>query len=63
MSDAVSVTLACGCTQVVLGSIDLTAPVCRTHDERRVQRVTAPPPRITAVNCAASGPLVRTHAR
>ena len=54
---AIVCRMACGC-EVTLGSVD-HAPVCATHHERRVQGVTAPQPRIVAVNCAASGPLVR----
>lgn len=54
------VTLACGC-HARLGGADV-APYCERHDEHRVQRVKAPAPRITAVNCAATGPHVRTNA-
>lgn len=57
MSADVRVTLACGCVQL-LGS-NGAAPQCETHHEYRVARVSAPPPRITAVNCEATGPLVR----
>lgn len=56
---AVDCRMACGCVvAVALGSAD-TAPYCATHGERRVQAVNAPVPRFIAVNCNASGPLVR----
>jgi hypothetical protein len=57
MADDIRVTLACGC-RVRLGGAD-GAPYCEQHDEHRVQSVSAPAPRITAVNCAASGPYVK----
>lgn len=55
----VQVTMACGCRLALSGGID-EPPLCATHDERRVQAVTAPPPRIRAVECdgALMGPLV-----
>jgi len=56
MSQSISVTLICGCVQS-LGS-DGAAPHCVTHDEHRVARVTAPPPRFRAVNCEVTGPYV-----
>lgn len=57
---AVMVRLACGCSVETLGSADLEPPVCESHHERRVIRVTAPPPRITATK-GITGPLVQTH--
>ncbi len=63
MSAAITVRLACGCAVEVLGSAT-EPPQCQAHAERRVQSVTAPPPRIVAVNIrktANLGPLV-THA-
>jgi hypothetical protein len=42
---AIRVTLACGC--VVAWAEGDEPPVCRTHDERQVARVAAPPPRFT----------------
>lgn len=57
LMSAIAVTLACGC-RVVLGSTD-EAPHCETHDERRVQRVVAPPPRFVSVGCEATGPYVK----
>lgn len=60
MADAVIVRLVCGCLSR-LGSGD-DVPYCAAHDERRVGHVTAPPPRIRAVDCDAKGPLVsRAH--
>ena len=56
MNAAITVTLVCGCVQS-LGS-DGVAPHCTAHDEHRVARVSAPPPRFRAVNCEASGPHV-----
>lgn len=52
---SIRVTLACGCSYDVDGT---SAVVCATHGESRVQTVKAPPPRIVATNCAASGPHV-----
>lgn len=57
MPDEIRVRFACGCT-AVLGSAELD-PCCRDHQERRIVLVCAPPPRITAVGCAASGPHVK----
>lgn len=56
MSAVISVTLACGC-RLTLGSAE-AAPYCETHEEYRVQAVRVPPPRITAIDCAATGPYV-----
>jgi len=53
---AVTVRMACGC-QIDVSDLDV-APHCEVHDERRVQSVNAPPPRFTAIDCTASGPLV-----
>lgn len=53
----IHVTMACGC-RLDLGRSD-GAPHCVDHNEYRVQAVHAPPPRIRAVNCAASGPHVK----
>jgi ABC-type Fe3+-hydroxamate transport system substrate-binding protein len=52
---SIRVTLACGCSFEVDGK---SAPVCGTHQESRVQSVKAPPPRIVATGCTATGPLV-----
>jgi hypothetical protein len=48
--------MACGCVLTVDAD---QAPECPAHGERRVTRVIAPAPRITAVDCDATGPLVR----
>ncbi len=50
-----TVRMACGCQLTVDGTV---APVCQTHRETRVVSGTIPPPRITAVGCAATGPHV-----
>ena len=52
----VRVRFVCGCI-VRLGSDD-TIPQCAEHAERRVSHVAAPPPRIRAVDCDATGPWV-----
>lgn len=54
--DVITVVLACGCA-VLLGSGETEAPMCREHSERRVSRVVAPPPRITAVDCNTTRPM------
>lgn len=62
MAGDVTVRLACGCRLVISGGTE--APHCATHDEYRVQSVTAPPPRFTACGIDVQrnlGPLV-THA-
>ena len=51
----IRVTLACGCRMTTDG---VAAPYCATHNEHRVQSVSAPPPRIVARGCDAKGPLV-----
>lgn len=56
-ADRMTARMACGCL-VVLGESD-AEPVCTDHEEYRVRSVQAPAPRITAVECEASGPLVR----
>lgn len=58
LSDDVRVRFACG-EQLSLGrDADLTSVCCAHCGERRIAHVSAPPPRIKAVNCEASGPLV-----
>ena len=52
---SVRVRLACGCAMTVDGTV---APACPVHGETRVVGVKAPAPKITAVGCKASGPLV-----
>lgn len=52
---AIVATMACGCRIETDG---LTAPVCAEHRETRVSVVRVPMPRITAVGCKATGPLV-----
>lgn len=54
--DGVRVQLGCGCWVSVDDGVD---PLCEAHNDRRVRRVKAPVPRITAVDCHAEGPLVR----
>ena len=54
----ITVSMACGCSFQVDGK---SAPICPTHQETRVQSVKAPPPRIVAVNCTATGPHVVTR--
>ena len=54
----ITVSMACGCSFQVDGK---SAPMCVTHNETRVQSVKAPPPRIVAVNCTATGPHVVTR--
>jgi hypothetical protein len=56
--NGIVVVMACGCSSRPLGSGGGETPYCQTHDEHRVQSVKAPPPRIRAVNCEASGPHV-----
>jgi hypothetical protein len=56
-SDEIRVRFACGCL-AVLGSAERD-PCCGVHQERRIVFVDAPPPRIRAVGCAASGPHVK----
>jgi len=52
----ITVTMACGCRSIVEAT-GTTAPYCSVHHEARVQRVSAPPPRITT-DCGATGPYV-----
>jgi hypothetical protein len=53
----VTVRMACG--DVVRWEASGDAPICVEHNERRVIRLLNPqPPRITAVDCDASGPFV-----
>lgn len=62
MADEIRVQFVCGCS-ALLGSGEHN-PECHEHHERRIAKVTAPPPRIVARNCDAArslGPLV-THA-
>lgn len=55
----IRVRFVCGCQVVVNGD---EAPRCVEHDEPRIQSVTAPPPRIRAVNCQAEGShVIHTH--
>jgi hypothetical protein len=56
--DAVQVRLVCGCA-VFWGGAD--APVCGTHQERRIARVVAPPPRFTAKDCKVNSGLEIRH--
>jgi hypothetical protein len=54
----IAVTFACGCRQDVDDADavkDSVAPVCPTHGESRITRVSAPAPRFRGV--AARGPL------
>jgi len=54
----ITVTFACGCRQEVPEAEainDSVAPRCATHNESRIQRVEAPPPRFRGA--AARGPL------
>jgi hypothetical protein len=54
---ALTIRMACDCLVSWEAADD--APICETHQERRVIRVMAPPPpRIVAVDCDASGPFV-----
>ena len=52
---AVIARMACGCCLSVDGE---TPPDCKVHRETRVTSASTPPPRITAVGCKATGPLV-----
>jgi hypothetical protein len=62
MTDRITVRLVCGCVVETTGSAE-AAPICAGHGERRVRSVIAPPPRIRAVECEASGPLVQKGAQ
>ena len=54
---AVTVRMACGCALEWTDGDDL--PLCKSHNERRVQQVNSAVPRILAVDCKAEGPLVK----
>ena len=56
---SIQVTLVCGC-RLTLDTKATEPPMCDTHQERRIQAVHAPPPRIVARDCqgASMGPLV-----
>ena len=55
----ICVWFACGHPAAALGRADeMDSVQCAVCGERRVQSVTAPPPRIRAVDCEASGPHV-----
>jgi hypothetical protein len=56
---ALVVRLVCGCS-IPWGSGEADAPYCQSHNERRVSRVTAPPPSFIAVDCDLKSPLMRS---
>ena len=57
MGLAVTIRMACG--DLVQWEASDDAPICVAHNERRIVRpLNPPPPRIVAVDCDASGPLV-----
>lgn len=51
---AITATMVCGCRV----DVDEALPYCEAHRETRVRAVKAPPPRIVAKDCKATGPLV-----
>lgn len=60
MADAIRVRFACGHILSLGSESDVVSVECAVCGERRVQTVTAPPPRFRFVNCNASrdvGPL------
>jgi hypothetical protein len=58
--DLIRVRMACGCVQPVEEG---AVPYCDAHRETRIQSVQAPPPRIRAVGCEATGPHVTQETR
>ena len=68
---ALTVRMACGCVvddwvdkawKDVDGKpkmVDNDPPMCKPHNERRVQQVNSAVPRILAVDCKAEGPYVK----
>lgn len=60
MADDIRVTFVCGHARSLGSDADKSSVECELCGERRVARVHAPPPRVTAVNCnsAAMGPHV-----
>lgn len=58
--DLVRIRMACGCAVTVEED---ALPLCDTHRETRVQAVQAPPPRIRAIGCEATGPHVTQETR
>ena len=55
--DGIVVTWQCGHQAALPPTI--TAPACPECGNRRVRAVVAPPPRITATDCAATSPLLQ----
>jgi hypothetical protein len=56
LADVVKVRLVCGC--LFRAGESEWMPYCAEHNERRVGHVSAPPPRIRAVDCVVRSPLI-----
>ena len=61
MTEDIRVGFVCGHARLLGSGADMSSVACEVCGERRVSSVIAPPPRITARDCAAEGPHVVTQ--